>query len=82
MLISSQDCCHFLFLSSNAVVGESALDRLACGLGGKTVLQHITTNVPPMLANRKSRGCLTFALAVNVQLFPRGTLTKNLLLKT
>lgn len=36
---------------SNAVVGESALDRLACGLGGKTVLQHITSNVPQMLSN-------------------------------
>ncbi len=26
---------------SNAVVAESALDRLACGLGGKTVFPHI-----------------------------------------
>ena len=36
---------------SNAIAGESALDRLCCGLGGKTMLPHIITNIPPMLAN-------------------------------
>lgn len=38
---------------SNAIAAESALDRLACGLGGKTMLPHITSNVPQLLANRK-----------------------------
>jgi len=40
-----------LVLCSNPIAGESALDRLACGLGGKTMLPHITTNIPPMLQN-------------------------------
>ena len=34
---------------SNAVVAESALDRLACGLGGKTVFPHIMQLTPTML---------------------------------
>lgn len=34
---------------SNAVVAESALDRLACGLGGKTVFPWILTNTPTMM---------------------------------
>ena len=34
---------------SNAVVAESALDRLACGLGGKTVFPHILSTTPQML---------------------------------
>ncbi|VVC43442.1 Hypothetical protein CINCED_3A008021 [Cinara cedri] len=33
------------------VMAESALDRLACGLGGKTVLPHILSNVSTMLSN-------------------------------
>lgn len=37
---------------SNSVVAESALDRLACGLGGKTMLPHIIQNIPPMLNNQ------------------------------
>jgi len=36
---------------SNAVVAESALDRLACGLGGKTVFPHIMQMTPTMLQN-------------------------------
>jgi len=36
---------------SNAVVAESALDRLACGLGGKTVFPHILQMTPTMLQN-------------------------------
>ncbi|KAI0224095.1 Importin-5 [Lamellibrachia satsuma] len=36
---------------SNAIAGESALDRLACGLGGKTMLPHILNNIPQMLGN-------------------------------
>lgn len=34
---------------SNAVVAESALDRLACGLGGKTVFPHILNAIPRMM---------------------------------
>lgn len=36
---------------SNNVVAESALDRLACGLGGKTMLPLIVQNIPTMLSN-------------------------------
>lgn len=36
---------------SNAVIGESSLDRLACALGGKTVLNYILTTVQTMLQN-------------------------------
>nr|CAG4651581.1 EOG090X00U8 [Triops cancriformis] len=36
---------------SNHVVAESALDRLACGLGGKTVLPHVLSNIPTMMSN-------------------------------
>lgn len=33
----------------NNVIAESALDRLACGLGGKAVLSHIVSNISTML---------------------------------
>ncbi|XP_071439915.1 importin-5 [Hetaerina americana] len=36
---------------SNPAVAESALDRLACGLGGKTVLPQIVSNIPNMLSS-------------------------------
>lgn len=36
---------------SNSVVAEAALDRLACGIGGKTVLPHIIQSLPTMLGN-------------------------------
>lgn len=36
---------------SNNVVAESALDRLACGLGGQTMLPQIVQNIPTMLNN-------------------------------
>lgn len=36
---------------SNNVVAESALDRLACGLGGKTILPQIIQNIPNMLGH-------------------------------
>lgn len=45
---------YFVSLLSNAISGESALDRLACGLGGKTMLPHIIANIPQMLVNSKS----------------------------
>ena len=37
---------------TNAIAGESGLDRLACALGGKAILPHILTNVPAMLQVR------------------------------
>lgn len=37
--------------SDNNVIAESALDRLACGLGGKAILPHIVNNIPSMLNN-------------------------------
>merc|ERR1719187_603098 len=37
---------------SNAVVAESALDRLAVGLGGKTVFPHILQLTPTMLQHQ------------------------------
>lgn len=42
-----------LFVCSNAVAGESALDRMACGLGGKLVLPMIKEHIMQMLQNRK-----------------------------
>ena len=39
---------------SNAVVAESALDRMACGLGGKTMFPHILNATPQMLQQVKS----------------------------
>jgi hypothetical protein len=36
---------------SNPITGESAMDRLACALGGKAMLPHILTNVNNMLAH-------------------------------
>ena len=39
---------------SNAVAGESALDRFACGIGGRTMLPQIKVTIPPMLQNRKN----------------------------
>nr|XP_006638970.1 PREDICTED: importin-5 [Lepisosteus oculatus] len=36
---------------SNAVAGESALDRIACGLGGKVVLPMIKQHIMQMLQN-------------------------------
>ncbi|CAH0556676.1 unnamed protein product [Brassicogethes aeneus] len=35
----------------NNVVAEAALDRLACGLGGKIILPLVTASVPAMLAS-------------------------------
>jgi len=37
---------------NNNVVAESALDRLACGLGGKTVFPHIMQLTPTMLQSQ------------------------------
>lgn len=36
------------------MAGESALDRMACGLGGKLVLPMIKEHIMQMLQNRKS----------------------------
>ena len=45
--IEDDDC------DSNAVAGESALDRFACGIGGKTMLPHIISQIPPILQSGK-----------------------------
>lgn len=37
--------------NDNNIIAESALDRLACGLGGKSVLPHIISTIPSMLAH-------------------------------
>lgn len=37
--------------SDNNVIAESSLDRLACGLGGKTVLPHVMNSLPAMLGH-------------------------------
>lgn len=39
--------------TSNAVAGESALDRIACGLGGKIILPMIKQHIMQMLQNRE-----------------------------
>lgn len=55
-------CAHFFIslsgLCSNAVAGESALDRIACGLGGKIILPMIKQHIIQMLHNSKSRKLL------------------------
>ena len=33
------------------MVAETSLDRLACALGGRSLLPHILSNVPQMLTN-------------------------------
>ena len=40
---------------SNPITGESAMDRLAVALGGKTMLPHILSNVNNMLDHGKTR---------------------------
>lgn len=40
-----------LLISSNSVVAESALDRLCCALGGKTMLSLIMASIPAMLSS-------------------------------
>ncbi|XP_055850061.1 importin-5 [Episyrphus balteatus] len=37
--------------SDNNIIAESSLDRLACGLGGKTVLPHVINAIPAMLSS-------------------------------
>lgn len=37
--------------SDNNVIAESSLDRLACGLGGKSVLPHVMNSLPAMLGH-------------------------------
>lgn len=45
--------CVTAHLNSNAVAGESALDRIACGLGGKIILPLIKQLIVQMLQNSK-----------------------------
>ncbi|CAF1658157.1 unnamed protein product, partial [Didymodactylos carnosus] len=51
---------------SNAVIGESSLDRLACALGGKTMLQYSVSAVQTMLQNRKCLKCLFIKLCLQL----------------
>lgn len=44
-----------IFSRSNNVVAESALDRMCCGLGGKSMLGLIVEQVPGMLASEDWR---------------------------
>lgn len=46
---SFQDELEETDIDSNPVTGESSLDRFTCGLGGKAVLPHIISTIPPML---------------------------------
>ncbi len=45
---------HVLF--SNAIVGETSLDRLANALGGKSILPHIISNIPAMMQSGEEEG--------------------------
>lgn len=69
--IDSLALCAFMLhvcsslLSSNAVAGESALDRIACGLGGKIILPMIKQHIMQMLHNRESRSCFLTCVAAS-----------------
>lgn len=49
MFLTIHPCC------SNNVVAESALDRICCGLGGKTMLGLIVSAVPVLLQSEDWR---------------------------
>ena len=53
---------------SNAVVAESALDRIACGLGGKTVFPQIMNLTPGMLqvATMSTVNSISFDIALKM----------------
>ena len=53
---------------SNAVVAESALDRIACGLGGKTVFPQIMNLTPGMLqvATMSTFNAISFDIALEM----------------
>lgn len=53
---------------SNAVVAESALDRIACGLGGKTVFPQIMNLTPGMLqvATMSTVNAISFDIALKM----------------
>ena len=53
---------------SNAVVAESALDRIACGLGGKTVFPQIMNLTPGMLqvATMSTFTAISFDIALEM----------------
>ena len=46
MTISLNNFCY-----SSMAFAESALDRLSCGLGGKTIMPHVGQNIPGMLSH-------------------------------
>lgn len=55
---------------SNNVVAESALDRLACSLGGKTMFPQIAQNIPEMMKHPdwKYRLVTTYHATVNLSM--------------
>lgn len=66
LLFGSVHIYLFIYLlASNAVAGESALDRIACGLGGKIILPMIKQHIMQMLHNRESRSCFLKCVAVS-----------------
>ncbi|ESP04937.1 hypothetical protein LOTGIDRAFT_184912 [Lottia gigantea] len=51
---------------TNAAAAESSLDRLACALGGKTMLPHILANIPQMLTSSDWRYRHAALMAISV----------------
>ena len=45
---------------SNAIAGETSLDRLANALGGKCVLPHIISSIPGMLQSGACKNVCIF----------------------
>lgn len=64
---------------SNAVAGESAIDRFACGVGGKHMLPHIVATVPQMLqSGRLTTDLQEIEICMQVvPLFLSGCLSQN-----
>lgn len=51
--------------NDNNIIAESALDRLACGLGGKSVLPHIISTLPNMLLHENWKQRFAALMAVS-----------------
>lgn len=65
LLFQSPNKSHLLFLlsfistnhytsASISMAAENSLDRLACGLGGKTMLPYVTSSIPALLQSRRT----------------------------
>ena len=55
---------------SNAIAGETSLDRLANALGGKAILPHIISNIPSMLQSGELNCSLALSLNLRIPLSP------------